>query len=318
VRFASCVTSVALFVASASSCAENAESTGDGGASSEGNGGSSGVGAAGSTASSSTGATGGGTGGSAGGGAMGGAGGAGGNGGGATGSGGSGGGPPPVAEVYAHSATTLYRLDPITKALTTVGDFANCGGSVIDIAVDKSGEIWGARFSALVKIDKATAACTILAAGNYPTSLSFVPEGTLDPNEEALVGYVDDEYIRIDKQTGAITSIGLLGGGYTSSGDIVSLIAGGTYLTVKGNGCSDCLVEVDPVTGVLANMIGPLGYTKVFGLAYWAGVAYGFDDAGELVQIDVATAVSTPIALPNAPPGLSFFGAGSTTAAPHM
>ncbi len=223
-----------------------------------------------------------------------------------------------AAEVFAHSGTTLYKLDPTTLAVTTVGDFVGCGGSVIDIAIDKNGEMWGARYSALVKIDKVTADCTVIAAGNYPTSLSFVPAGVLDPIEEVLVGYVDAQYIRIDKVTGAVTNVGLLGGGYLSSGDIVSLIGGGTYLTVKGNGCSDCIVEVDPSTGAMTSMIGALGYTKVFGLAYWAGVAYGFTDAGQLVSIDVGSAASTLIPIPNAPVGLQFYGAGSTTAAPHM
>jgi len=37
----------------------------------------------------------------------------------------------------------------------------------------------------------------LIADGDYPTSLSFVPAGTVDPDEEALVGFVDEQYIRI-------------------------------------------------------------------------------------------------------------------------
>lgn len=224
-----------------------------------------------------------------------------------------------VAEVYAHSAGTLYKLDPTTNAVTTVGNFANCNDSVIDIAIDKNGLMYGTMFSGLAVIDKSTAVCTVIANGSYPNSLSFVPQGTVDPNEEALVGYEGSDYVRIDKVTGAKTIIGSLGNdGYFSSGDMVSLIAGASYLTVNGNACADCIVEVDPTTGALVNMIGSLSHNTVYGLAYWGGVAYGFDDAGELFSIDVTNGTTTAIPIPNAPPGLSFWGAGSTTAAPHM
>jgi hypothetical protein len=229
-------------------------------------------------------------------------------------------GPPPVdAEVYAHSPDTLYRLDPITKKMTTVGLFGGCG-TVIDIALDKNGVMFGTSFGGLYKINTSTAACTQVALGGYPNSLSFVPAGTVDPVNEALVGYNGTTYVRMDTTTGAVTTIGNLGNaGYASSGDLVSLIGGSSYLTVNGNGCGDCLVEINPTTGALIKKIGPLGHASVYGLAYWAGVAYGFDASGTLFQIDVTTAATVNIPIPNAPANLVFYGAGSTTAAPlHM
>jgi hypothetical protein len=227
-------------------------------------------------------------------------------------------GQPPVlkAEVYAHSPDTLYRLDPITKVMTTVGPLAGCS-TVIDIALDKNGIMFGTGFAELYLIDKSTAGCTLIATGSYPNSLSFVPAGTVDPTSEALVGYVGTSYVRINPAGGSVTTIGSLGNsGYASSGDLVSLIGGKSYLTVNGNGCSDCLVEVNPKTGAMITMIGPLGHSSVFGLAYWAGTAYGFDSFGALFQIDVQTAATVNIPIPNAPSGLVFYGAGSTTAAP--
>ena len=61
---------------------------------------------------------------------------------------------------------------------------------------------------------------------------------------------------------GAITTVGAIGGGYTSSGDIVSVEGGGTYLTVKGgpNACNDCSIQVDPKTGSFLLEWGPLGH----------------------------------------------------------
>jgi hypothetical protein len=225
------------------------------------------------------------------------------------------GGAPQESEVFAHSADVLYRLDPTTKVVTTVGAFQGCSG-VIDIAIDKNGVMFATTFGGLYRVDKASAACTHIHNGGYPNSLSFVPEGTVDPSVEALVGYNGGTYVRIDTVTGAVSNLGSLGGGYASSGDIVSVIGGGTYLTVNGNSCFDCIVEVNPKTGALVKLIGPLGHSSVFGLAFWGGSAYGFDSFGELFQIDLTTGATTSISIPNAPPGLSFNGAGSTTAAP--
>lgn len=222
-----------------------------------------------------------------------------------------------VAEVFAHSAFELYKLDPVSKAVTTVGTFQGCDfSSVIDIAINKDGAMYATTFGGLFKVDKTTAVCTPIATGDYPNSLSFVPQGTVDPSVEALVGYQGSTYVRIDLANGAVTPIGVINGGYTSSGDIVSVIGGGTYLTVVGNGCGDCIVEVDPKTGDMKKMIGQLGHSAVYGLAFWGGSAYGFSTFGELFQINLTNGVSTVIPMPSAPPGLSFYGAGSTTSAP--
>ncbi|MEO7328300.1 MAG: hypothetical protein ABI193_06965 [Minicystis sp.] len=222
--------------------------------------------------------------------------------------------PPPPVAVYAHSAATLYLLDPGSKAVSVVGDFKGCSG-VIDIAVDKTGAIFGTTSSALYRIDAKTAACDFVSSGSYPNSLSFVPQGTLDPDKEALVGYLGSFYERIDPETGVMSKVGDLGGGFASSGDLFSLIGGGTYLTVANNGCGDCLVQVDPSTGKMSAMIGKLPYGQVWGLAYWGGVAYGFTSGGLLFQIKLDNAATSPIPILSAPPGLAFWGAGSSTAA---
>jgi hypothetical protein len=229
------------------------------------------------------------------------------------------GGAPLDAEVFANSPNTLFRLDPLTKQITTVGAFSGDDGTgMIDIALDEKGAMFGTTFAGLFKIDKTTAKCTSIAPGSYPNSLSFVPKGTVDPKVEALVGYVGSTYVRIDTTTGQITNIGALSGGYTSSGDVVSVIGGGTYLTVKGQNCFDCIIEVNPTTGALVKLIGAVNHSDAFGLAFWGGVAYGFSQAGVLFQIDLTNSMTLDIPFPNAPPGLKFWGAGSTTSAPVM
>jgi hypothetical protein len=232
--------------------------------------------------------------------------------------------PVEIAEVYGHSARTLYRLDPTTKEVVTVGTFQGCQ-DVIDIAIDEESNIIGTGFFELYAIDKGNAACTLIARGQYPNSLSYVPKGTVDPDVEALVGYNDGTYVRIDPTTGALTSIGSLGGNLHSSGDIVSVKGGKTYLTVKdagfgGGSCSqsDCLVEVDPKTGALIKNWGSVGYKDVFGLAFWGGNVYGFDDSGNLFEVtfDNGQLKTGAIPIPQRPANLAFWGAGSTTSAP--
>jgi hypothetical protein len=223
--------------------------------------------------------------------------------------------PPPVAAVYASSSSELYVVNPATNAVSAVGPFEGCD-FVIDIAVNRTGGIFATSKTALYAVDRKTAQCKPIAKGTYPNSLSFVPQGTLDPDQETLVGYNGSSYVRIDPGTGLVSTVGDLGDpGLASSGDIFSLIGGGTYLTVKGENCSDCLVQVDPTTGKLLKQLGPIGaYGNVWGLAFWGGTAYGFTSGGLMFSLDPATMVTTPIAYPG--DAVQFWGAGSSTAAP--
>lgn len=227
--------------------------------------------------------------------------------------------PAEVNEVFGHSSKTLFRLDPKTKAVTAVGDFSGCD-SVIDIALDEASTIFAASYDSLYRVDKNTAKCTEISAGSYPNSLSFVPKGTALPNDEALVGYDGADYVRIDTTTGSKTKIGTLGGGFVSSGDIVSVKGGKTYLTVKGGSCNnnDCLVEVNPATGALVKNWGSIEHKSVFGLSFWAGKIYGFSEGGDLFEVTFGTSqlATTLIPIPSKPSGLSFWGAGSSTSAP--
>jgi hypothetical protein len=219
--------------------------------------------------------------------------------------------------VYGSSYTALWKLDTATQQVSLVAPFSNAEIPLRDIAIDHQGAMVGASATKLYAVDPATAACSLLAQnlGGYPNSLSFVPKGTVDPNAEALVGFAGSTYVRIDLASGAVSAIGNLGSGYQSSGDLVSIAGGPTLLTVVGNGCGDCLVEVDPKTGSLVKLIGPLGFAEVWGLAYTAGKAFGFDGTGHILAIDVATAQAALLPFLNEPLNLSFYGGGATTAA---
>ncbi len=228
--------------------------------------------------------------------------------------------PPPIDYVYCHSPSELYKVDPVAKTMSLVGGFtgfspSDFGAQVIDIAIDANSNGWATTFGGVYKLDLKTAKLTVVNLGAYPNSLSFVPAGTLDPNVEALVGYNGSTYVRIDTTSGAVTNVGSIGSGYASSGDIVSVKNGGTFLTVTGNGCGDCLLQVNPKTGAMIQNYGSINHSAVYGLAFWAGSAYGFDNGGELFSISYQNNQLVTTNIPTTG-GLQFWGAGSTTSAP--
>lgn len=252
-------------------------------------------------------------------------------------------GGPKIGRVYGHTPDTLYLFEPYSRKLTMVGKFNCVAGTgndvVIDIAVDRTGAMYGTTFDHFLTIDPTTAQCVKVAEApqgvDYPNSLSFVPAGTVDPTKETLVGFAGDalannvNYVRIDTQTGAMTTIGNINAGnpprkYKSSGDLVSLIGDKTYLTARlvdtpeaGAPVGDLLIEIDPKTGRFVREIGDTKTQRIYGFGYWGGRGYGFADDGKLIEIDIATGNSQVVTTLSAVGGTGgFYGAGSATSAP--
>src|SRR5271166_4630745 len=65
---------------------------------------------------------------------------------------------PPMAVpvVYAHSADTLYRLNPMNDQVAVVGPFSGCT-QVIDIAIDESSNAYVTTYTGFYKVDLMTA-----------------------------------------------------------------------------------------------------------------------------------------------------------------
>lgn len=246
--------------------------------------------------------------------------------------------PAPAAAplVYAHTADTLYTFDAIPKKLVEVGKLTCLaeGERLLDIAVDGKGTVFGTTDQAFVAVNPKDATCTrVVAQEDLPNSLSFVPAGTLDGTKDALVGYAFDaagravRYVRIDTTSGSVTDVGPLNPPnaakqYVSSGDIFSVAKDGnkTYLTVRedsGVADSDMLAEIDPKTGAIKRIIGNTRQARIYGLAYWAGKAYGFSEDGNVNEIDLATGTSSLVTtLKKDTSPVPWFGAGVTTEAP--
>lgn len=216
--------------------------------------------------------------------------------------------------VYAHSADTLYRLNPSTLKLSKVGAFVWPGSAdtMTDLAIDRYGDLIGVSFNSIYRVDPQNARCTRLAqiAVDF-NGLSFLPGS----DGEILVGVTQDGIVyRIDKLTGAAQQIGAYGAGIPSSGDIVSVRGFGTVATVTRPLISDhdWLARIDESTGK-ASLIGDIGYSGIWGLGFWRGKVYGFSTHKQALEIDVNSGRGTPI--PDAF-GIDFWGAAVTTSAP--
>ncbi len=233
-------------------------------------------------------------------------------------------------QVFAHTPTSLYRFDPISKNLTKIGNFdclGDAGEEMYDIALDQSGAMYGTTSQAFVTINPVNAKCnTIKRSPDYPDSLGFVPTGTADPVREALVGYSFGDYVRIDTVTGELSKIGSLnapdaGSNFYSSGDVVAIIGDRAYLTAYtfalDAGPGDYLLEINPTTGRMIRVVGSVGKPQLWGTAYWAGVTYAFSNGGEVLQLNPSNASPTRVAaLDGGPDAKGFYGAGVTTSAP--
>lgn len=227
----------------------------------------------------------------------------------------------PVGELYAHTATELYRLDLDLSKLTFVGKFSfdKNGGDVNDIAIDRFGTLYAVGVAAAYVCDRETAACKYLA--KLPVSyngLTFVPDGVVDPVEEALIGMGADgswNWIKLVAGKATIKKLGEFGGTWVTSGDGFSVFSIGTFATIKGKGNTDSLAEIDPKTGKLLKIIGETGVTGLFGFAWWSGKFYAFSKAGDLYTLDVKTGKATKATNIQMPKGKSWYGAGVSTRA---
>jgi hypothetical protein len=227
-----------------------------------------------------------------------------------------------VVYVYAHTDTTLYKVNPDTLAITEVGDFVWPSGvtdQMTDIAIDHGGGMVGISFGSVYQIDPTNAHTTLLSsslAGSF-NGLSFVPADQIgQTGDDVLVGTRADDgmVFRIDPMTGAASYLGNMGN-YTSSGDLCSVSGFGTVQTVPGGLTGgDVLTKLAPQTFAAMPIGTATGFGSLWGVAFWKGKIYGFSQNGQFILIDATTGVGT-LVVDN---GIQWWGAGVTTSAPIL
>lgn len=233
--------------------------------------------------------------------------------------GGGGSGNPEQVFVYAHTASALYRVDPDTLAISEVGAFVFSGArdDITDIAIDKANVMIGISFDSVYRIDPNNAQTTRLSSGlsGEFNGLSFVPASAIGgAGDDVLVATrnSDGKVFRIDPATGTTTAIGDMGG-FASSGDLVSVEQLGTLQTAD-NGLfgPDRLVRLAPTSFAATPIGNDIGFSSIWGLAFWKNRLFGFTNGGEFITIDLTTGVGTLVQSG----GPEWWGAAVTTRAP--
>jgi len=220
--------------------------------------------------------------------------------------------------VYVHTASTLFRVDPDTLAITQIGPFVwpSSSDQMTDIAIDKTGQMIGVSFTSVYRVDPSNAHTTLLTAslaGEF-NGLSFVPADMLgQTGDDVLVGTrnSDGKVFKIDPMTGAATTVGDMGS-YQSSGDLVAVVNFGTVQTVTGS-TNDRLARLAPQTFTATPIGTDTGFGEIWGVAYWKNKIYGFTNAGDFILIDPTSGAAT---LVSHNPGKNWYGAAVTTLAP--
>lgn len=198
--------------------------------------------------------------------------------------------PAATAPVYAHTANTLYEIDPLALSVVNVGNFHTGSGAgipdIVDIAINLSGAVYAGSDDRLYRVDPTTAEVLELCTLSSPaTALTFTSDGVLFAGSGSKI-------ITVDTTTCATTPL-LQSSPYSTSGDLVGLPDGYLYWTVVGFG-SDELVRVDPNTGE-DSWIGEIGEQTLYGLGYALDNLYGFSSAGTITRIDPITGDGTEV-----------------------
>ncbi len=70
------------------------------------------------------------------------------------------------------------------------------------------------------------------------------------------------------------------------------------------------MIEFDPATGELVNIIGPIGsWSSVWGVAGWSNYFFAFDASGAIIKLDIFTGDTELLEQTN----IAWWGAGVRT-----
>ena len=217
-----------------------------------------------------------------------------------------------LAYIYAHTADTLYTVDPTTFAVVSVGNF-DAGWTtldVTDIAIDTLGNMYAVGFNDLYSVNPTTADMTHL--GTFFDAYGTVNAATCLPDGSLILGGGGNLYTS-STTSASRTLLGTVTGDWLFAGDTVGLPDGLLYNLMAQDDVSNptSLLSVDPGT-LATNVLGATGTGAMFGLAYHSqnGLVYGFNEAGEIYTIDPLTGAATL----EASTGIPFWGATTNPA----
>lgn len=190
----------------------------------------------------------------------------------------------PPKTVYAVSFSTdstLYKLKPRSEKVRTIG---STGVRLTDVAF-RGTKLYAVGFTSLYRLDPSTGASTFVGG----LGVSDANALTVRPRTNVLYGAGDTgTFFKVDHKTGDTKTIGSLGGGYGTSGDL-AFIGKKLYAAVHPSGSTESfLAKVSLKTGK-AKIVGSTGFNDVFGLVAKKGVLYGATFGGQWLTISTET-----------------------------
>jgi hypothetical protein len=187
--------------------------------------------------------------------------------------------------VYAHTASTLFRVSKAGADLVVVGDFRFSDGTarqVTDIAIDRWGVAYVVAFDSFHTCNPQTARCETL--GRLPGSfnaLTIVPPEVFGTASDGLLGVTTDgRWYRVQRDGGAAE---LGSHGAASSGDAYTL-GGQVRASADTPTGIDALIEFDPRRRDSVRALGSLPGQTMYGFAACADRVFAFDADGSVYE----------------------------------
>ena len=202
------------------------------------------------------------------------------------------------AYIYAHTATSLYSVNPDSPYDETfIGNFSGMNGfsqGITDLAVDLLGQMWAVGFFEIYEVNSVTAALTERA---FDLTFGEMNAMTFLANGQLLAGAGNTLY-EVDVNTGAASVLQTFST-YYFAGDMVGLPDGLLYMLMcvgTTPPCATSLVTMN-LTTMAVEEVGPTGFGDMYGVAYHNtnGLIYGFTAAGQVLLIDPTTGVATEV-----------------------
>ncbi|HEX7604985.1 MAG TPA: hypothetical protein VF316_25385 [Polyangiaceae bacterium] len=188
------------------------------------------------------------------------------------------------ARALAHDSTTLYDIRIPSGQVKVIGA---TGPQLTDIALHPSNVLYGIGFGSLYVVNQSTGLATLsksIAAGSL-NGADAAPNGTL---------YVagGNSLFTLDPSTGATVFVMAFPTGGSSSGDLA--FVGSRLLATASGGGTDDLVEFDLALHT-AKVLGPVGFTCIWGLAAYGPTLYGLTCEGRILSVDTTSGKGTQL-----------------------
>lgn len=181
------------------------------------------------------------------------------------------------ARALAHSGTTLYDVRLPSGQVKAIGSTV---AQLTDVALSPQNVLYGIGFSSLYTVNTQTGVATLFKN----TSAGAMNGADMAPNGELYVAGGSALYA-LSIATGVPTFVASFPGAQQSSGDLAFV---GARLLASATGAGptgDDLIEFNLATKT-STVIGPIGFTCVWGLAAYGPTLYGLTCTGQVLSID--------------------------------